>query len=164
MPTTEKSPQSRRRTAANLAHNPRTADSGRQKAEKPLSLNDISEFLNLTEDQQYERTVNQWRALALKLGHEGMRKALSGSSFDKRTLSGILVSAGISHDKGWARKESIAAMIAIPPSIQAAIVKSLGLGSSKHAPMVLPAPPLDTTTCAARLITDILSTPDVDIA
>ena len=128
-----------------------------------MSLNDISDFLNLTEDQQYERTVNQWRALCIKLGHEAVRKALSGSSFDKRTLSGILVSAGISHDKGWARKESIAALIAIPASIQAAIVQSLGLGRKTPAPIVLPVPPPNPTTCAASLITDVMVTPDVHI-
>ena len=146
-----------------LAHNPRTETSCRPKAESPLTLHDISEFLNLSEDEQYARTVSQWRALALKLGHEGLRTALNGTKLDKNKLAGILTAAGISHDKAWSKRENTAVLVAIPASIHAAIVKSLGLGSTIQAPMVLPSPPLDTPIYSASLITDVLVTPDTHI-
>ena len=133
--------------AAILAHNPRTDTSRRPKAETPLDLNDIKQFLEKTEDEQYAITLSQWRALALKLGHEGLRTALSGSKLDKNKLAGILTAAGISHDKAWSKRENTAVLLAIPASIQAVIARSLGLGSNKQgsltisAPVTLPAEP-----------------------
>ena len=118
---------------------------GRQTAESPLTLSNINDFLNLSEDEQYARTLSQWRALALKLGHEGLRTALSGSKLDKNKLSGILTAAGISHDKAWSKRENTAVLLAIPASIQAVIASSLGLVSNKTAPKILPPPAVEPT-------------------
>ena len=116
--------------------------SQRPKAESPLTLHDIKDFLEKTEDEQYAITLSQWRALALKLGHEGLRTALNGSKLDKNKLAGILTAAGISHDKAWSKRENTAVLLAIPASIQAVIASSLGLVSKKSAPIVLESAPL----------------------
>ena len=140
---TTKAPRSYdKQRAAILAHNPRTDTSQRPKAESPLTLHDIKDFLDKTEDEQYAITLSQWRALALKLGHEGLRTALNGSKLDKNKLAGILTAAGISHDKAWSKRENTAVLLAIPASIQAVIASSLGLVTKKSAPIVLESAPL----------------------
>ena len=128
-----------------------------------MTLKDIAEFQGLSDDEKYAVTCSTWQSLAIKLGREGLRVALSGTRLEKSKLAGLLTAAGISHDKAWSKRENTAVLVAIPPSIHAAIVRSLGLGSSLPAPMVLPSPPSDTTIYSASPITAVLSTPDVHI-
>ena len=132
------------RSAKMKAKNIRTSTSGRQKAEAPMTLKDIKDFLNLSEDAMYSQTVALFRALAVKMGHESLRQAMSGSLKDKRQLNTMLVASGIAYDKAWSKRENTAVLLAIPASIQAVIASSLGL-VSKSAPKILPPPPDEPT-------------------
>ena len=106
-----------------------------------MTLNDINDFQALSDDEKYSLTLSVWQSLAIKLGREGLRIALSGSKTDRNKLSGLLTAAGISHDKAWQKRENTAVLLAIPASIQAVIASSLGLVSNKALPKVIESVP-----------------------
>ena len=106
-----------------------------------MTLNDIKDFLNQSEDQQYSHTVSLFRALAVKMGHESLRQAIGGTNKDRRQLNTMLVASGIAYDKAWSKRENTAVLLAIPASIQAVIASSLGLVSNKALPKVIASSP-----------------------